>query len=65
MKIVVRTLHASIVLRGQTLFRTEGKGLGTWPQSNLSPRNLLSHVNPVMTSAMAITKVRLVTFLHL
>ena len=41
-----------------------GKGSGTWPQSNLSPRNLISHVNPVMTSAMAVAKVRLATFLH-
>jgi len=41
-----------------------GKGSGTWPQSNLSPRNLISHVNPVMTSLMAIAKVRLETFLH-
>ena len=40
------------------------KGSGTWPQSNLSPRNLISHVNPVTSSAMAITKVRLATFLH-
>ena len=42
----------------------QGKGSGTWPQSNLSPRNLISHVNPVMTSAMAIAKVRLATFLY-
>ena len=28
----------------------QGKGSGTWPQSILSPRNLISHVNPVMTS---------------
>ena len=41
-----------------------GKGSGTWPQSNLLPRNLISHANPVVMSAMAITKVRLVTFLH-
>ena len=41
-----------------------GKGSGTWPQSNLLPRNLISHVNLVMMSAMAIAKVRLVTFLH-
>jgi len=27
-----------------------GKGSGTWPQSNLSPRNIISHVNPAMTS---------------
>ena len=27
-------------------------------------RNVISHANPVMTSAIAITKVRLVTFLH-
>ena len=33
-----------------------GKGSGTWPQSSLSPRNLIIHVNPVMTSAMAIAK---------
>jgi len=63
-KIIVKTLHASIVLHGQTLFRTEGKGL-EHGQSNLSPRNLISHVNPVMMSVMAIAKVRLVTFLHL
>ena len=41
-----------------------GKGSGTWPQSNLSPRYLISHVNPVITSVMAIGKVRLATFLH-
>jgi len=41
-----------------------GRGSGTWPQSSLSPRNVISHVNPVMTSAMAIGKVRLATFLH-
>jgi len=39
-----------------------GKG---WPHSNLSPRNSISHVNLVMTSVMAIAKVRLAIFLHL
>ena len=34
---------------------------GTWQQSNLSPRNLIGNVNPVM---MAIAKVRLLTLLH-
>ena len=41
---------APIVSCGHTLFCTEGKGSGTWPQRNLSPRNLNSHVNPVIMS---------------
>jgi len=44
-----------------------GKGSGIWPQSNLSPRNLISHVNPAMMSHGNCAnngKVRLATFLH-
>jgi len=40
------------------------KGSGAWSQSNLSPRNLISHVNSVMMSVTAIPEVTLVTFLH-
>jgi len=54
-------LPTFLVSRGQTPFHTKGKGLG---HGHRASRYLISHVNPVMTSAMAIAKVRLATFMH-
>ena len=51
-----RETTCDLVLCGQTLFRTEGKSL---EHGRRALRNLISHVNPVVTSAMAIAKVRL------
>ena len=50
-------------LHGQTLLRTKGKGLGYGHKATYRP-GIVSHVNSVMTSAMAIAKVTLATFLH-